>query len=105
MLLHPNVTSNVLVEKSFEELQFFTGPNYPKGLDWYASKFSHATEADLIIAEKTANYFDDVNAPKTVHSLLPNAKIIIILLDPVDRAYSWYQVGGGFSTYAFVLSH
>jgi hypothetical protein len=42
--------------------------------------------------EKSANYFDAPLAPLRAVSLLPKAKIIIILIDPVKRAYSWYQV-------------
>ena len=42
--------------------------------------------------EKSANYFDNEKVPMRVHSLLPKAKIICILIDPAKRAYSWYQV-------------
>ena len=31
--------------------------------------------------------------PCRVLSLLPKVKLIVILQDPVKRAYSWYQVG------------
>lgn len=43
--------------------------------------------------EKSANYFHSEEAPKRAASLIPKAKIITILIDPSDRAYSWYQVG------------
>lgn len=42
--------------------------------------------------EKSANYFHSEEAPKRAASLVPKAKIITILIDPSDRAYSWYQV-------------
>lgn len=42
--------------------------------------------------EKSANYFHSEEAPKRAASLIPKAKIITILIDPSDRAYSWYQV-------------
>uniref|UniRef100_A0A8C6YJV9 [heparan sulfate]-glucosamine N-sulfotransferase n=1 Tax=Naja naja TaxID=35670 RepID=A0A8C6YJV9_NAJNA len=44
-----------------------------------------------ILFEKSANYFHSENAPKRAASLIPKAKIITILIDPSDRAYSWYQ--------------
>lgn len=44
--------------------------------------------------EKSANYFHSEDAPKRAASLVPKAKIITILIDPSDRAYSWYQVRG-----------
>lgn len=42
--------------------------------------------------EKSANYFDTEVVPKRAAALLPRAKIIAVLINPTDRAYSWYQV-------------
>ena len=42
--------------------------------------------------EKSANYFDSEVAAERAAALLPKAKIITILINPADRAYSWYQV-------------
>lgn len=89
--LHPNISTNLPIPNSFEELQFFSSPNYVKGIDWYAEKFMN-TSRTTVIFEKTANYFDNPTAPESIHSLLPNSKLLIILSDPVKRAYSWYQV-------------
>lgn len=41
--------------------------------------------------DKSATYFDDPKAVRRASSLLPDAYIIILLIDPADRAYSWYQ--------------
>ena len=46
----------------------------------------------MLLFEKSANYFDSAETAKRAHALIPNAKIIVILLDPVRRAYSWFQV-------------
>lgn len=42
--------------------------------------------------EKSANYFDSEVVARRAAALLPKAKIITILINPADRAYSWYQV-------------
>lgn len=42
--------------------------------------------------EKSANYFPSEEAPQRASALLPKAKIITLLINPSDRAYSWYQV-------------
>lgn len=42
--------------------------------------------------EKSANYFDTDVAAKRAAALLPRAKIVAVLTNPSDRAYSWYQV-------------
>lgn len=52
--------------------------------------------------EKSANYFDTEVVPKRGAALLPRAKIITVLINPADRAYSWYQVT---SPYCFVGEH
>lgn len=61
-------------------------------MGWYTDKFA-ASHGKRIIFEKSANYFDNANAPRLMHSLLSDIHLIVILLDPVDRAYSWYQAG------------
>ncbi len=42
--------------------------------------------------EKSATYFESELAPKRVKALIPDARLIAILLSPGKRAYSWYQV-------------
>lgn len=90
--MHPSIKSNYPTEEYFEELQFFNGPNYLKGLDWYLSKFPTRSNRTIRIFEKSANYFDGDKVPERVHALLPKVKLIIILINPIKRAYSWYQV-------------
>lgn len=54
--------------------------------------FFNTSKASRIIFEKSATYFDDQDTPRLASMLTPDAKIIIILLDPVERAQSWYYV-------------
>uniref|UniRef100_A0A672RB30 [heparan sulfate]-glucosamine N-sulfotransferase n=1 Tax=Sinocyclocheilus grahami TaxID=75366 RepID=A0A672RB30_SINGR len=42
--------------------------------------------------EKSANYFPSEETPKRAAALLPKAKILTLLINPSDRAYSWYQL-------------
>ena len=51
-----------------------------------------AENSSTLLFEKTANYFDSSKAPMRTRALLPEAKIIVILNDPIRRAYSWFQV-------------
>ena len=57
----------------------------------YMDNFDYPTKNQLLF-EKSATYFTHPFAPYRAAQLLPEAKIIIILHDPVIRAYSWYQV-------------
>jgi heparan sulfate N-deacetylase/N-sulfotransferase NDST2 len=91
--MHPNVMSNLQAPDTFEEIQFFNGNNYYRGLDWYMNFFPvqpNGTTSKYMF-EKSATYFDGELVPKRAHALLPHAKIVTILISPAKRAYSWYQ--------------
>uniref|UniRef100_A0A8C0H7P5 [heparan sulfate]-glucosamine N-sulfotransferase n=1 Tax=Chelonoidis abingdonii TaxID=106734 RepID=A0A8C0H7P5_CHEAB len=92
LLMHPSIISNLPSPKTFEEVQFFNGNNYHKGIDWYMDFFPTPVNVTTdFLFEKSANYFHSGEAPRRAASLVPKAKIITILIDPSDRAYSWYQ--------------
>ncbi|XP_074848061.1 bifunctional heparan sulfate N-deacetylase/N-sulfotransferase 4 isoform X2 [Carettochelys insculpta] len=93
LLMHPSIISNLPSPKTFEEVQFFNGNNYHKGIDWYMDFFPTPSNVTIdFLFEKSANYFHSEEAPRRAASLIPKAKIITILINPSDRAYSWYQL-------------
>jgi len=55
----------------------------------YLDLFKNATED--VIGEASPTYLPDPNAAKSIHQIIPNAKIIMILRNPVDRAFSHYS--------------
>lgn len=57
----------------------------------YSSLFPSVNES-VMLFEKSATYFTHPLAPQRIHSFNPKMKIIVILADPIRRAYSWYQV-------------
>ncbi|KAF7710256.1 hypothetical protein HF521_009128 [Silurus meridionalis] len=92
LTLHPAITSSFPSPITFEEIQFFNGPNYHNGIDWYMEFFPFPSNASTdFMFEKSANYFDTEVVPKRAAALLPRARIIAVLINPADRAYSWYQ--------------
>lgn len=36
--MHPNISANAPSKETFEEVQFFNGRNYYKGLDWLVAQ-------------------------------------------------------------------
>ncbi|KAK3090891.1 hypothetical protein FSP39_015504 [Pinctada imbricata] len=92
LAMHPTIISNYDSSETFEEVQFFNGHNYYKGIDWYM-KFFPVPEnvTSEFLFEKSATYFDNELVPMRAHGLLPKAKLICILVNPAKRAYSWYQ--------------
>jgi len=88
--LHPSIIANHPSEETFEEVQFFRGPNYGLGIDWYMDFFPRGNSSVLLF-EKSATYFDGEEVPSRAHRLLPGAGIVAVLLPPGERAYSWYH--------------
>ncbi|MBN3317754.1 NDST4 sulfotransferase, partial [Atractosteus spatula] len=92
LIMHPSITSSFPSLKTFEEVQFFNGNNYHKGIDWYMEFFPIPSNVTTdFLFEKSANYFPSEEAPKRAAALLPKSKVITLLINPSDRAYSWYQ--------------
>ncbi|XP_034480596.1 bifunctional heparan sulfate N-deacetylase/N-sulfotransferase [Drosophila innubila] len=103
--MHGSIASNIASPDTFEEVQFFNGNNYYRGLDWYMDFFPSdalpntsstspmptTVGTPRFMFEKSATYFDGEAVPKRAHALLPHAKIVTILISPAKRAYSWYQ--------------
>ena len=55
------------------------------------------------VFEKSATYFNHPLTPERVHALIPQAKVIILLADPIKRAYSWYQVSPDFAFFNIII--
>lgn len=71
-----------------KELHFFD--RYPdRGLDWYRAQFRGAQRGSLV-GEATPEYMFDPRASDLMAEVLPAARLVVILRDPVDRAYSHY---------------
>jgi len=75
-----------------KELHFFNrDSNFEKGLEYYRQLFLEDCEDELkIIGEKTPTYSYLPSVPKRIYDTTPNAKLIWILRNPIDRAYSNY---------------
>jgi len=90
---HPSV-----LKAAYDEIGFFDS-NYHLGLNWYRSMFPtkkqmkniELKEGISITGEDTPFYFWNPLVVKRIKDMLPNIKLICILRNPIDRAYSEYQ--------------
>lgn len=76
-----------------KEIKYFDC-NYFKGKHWYQAHFplkKKFRDGSKLTGEATPYYIFHPEAPERIVELLPDAKIIILLRNPVDRAYSHYQ--------------
>jgi len=65
--------------------------NFGKPLEWYMKHYVHC-KMGAIKGEYCISYLKDPKAAHAIHSVFPETKIIIGLRDPVDRAYSDYNM-------------
>jgi hypothetical protein len=76
-----------------KEIHYFDR-HFSRGLGWYEQHFAGA-DGRTAVGEATPAYlFEDVVPPRMVGTL-PDARLIAILRDPVERAYSHYWLERG----------
>ena len=87
LAMHPQVAAPFR-----KEIKFFDC-NYSEGIDWYRAHFPLRSRlrAGRTTGEASPYYIFHPLAAARIHDLLPQAKLIAILRNPVDRAYSHYQ--------------
>jgi tetratricopeptide (TPR) repeat protein len=73
-----------------KEIHFF-GENYVNGIDWYLSHFPPIPEKKGILTGEASPCFAEYGISNQVFQCFPNLKLIVILRNPVDRAYSHYN--------------
>ena len=71
-----------------KEVHYFS-KHWEQPTSWYASHFNAALPQQ-ICGEITRFYLFHPEAPQRIHRLLPDAKLIVLLRDPVERALSQY---------------
>lgn len=72
------------------EIKFFLNSHlFKQGTDFYLKKY-FSNPAEKILGEKGTSYIEHQDAGKRINDHFPNAKIIIILRNPVKRALSNY---------------
>ena len=97
---HPSVLT-----AAYDEIGYFDS-NFHLGTNWYRSMFPTQKEMKKvkketgisITGEDTPFYFWKKEACQRIFHLLPHVKIISIFRNPVDRAYSNYNLGIRFGT-------
>ena len=71
-----------------KELHFFDR-QFDRGVGWYESLFADAPGTGPV-GEATPNYVYDDHAVERMAGVVPDARVVVLLRDPVERAYSQY---------------
>jgi hypothetical protein len=87
LVQHPRVKPALAKEVHYFDL------NFRKGDNWYRSHFplQMRTSRKYITGEASPYYLFHPHAPRRASAVVPDAKLIVLLRNPVDRAYSHYQ--------------
>ncbi|HHT9137186.1 MAG TPA: sulfotransferase family protein [Candidatus Wunengus sp. YC60] len=98
--LYRNLVKHPSVIPAFvKEIYFFNTKYFQKGVKWYRAYFpllpykyyvTRICKRDFLTGEATPGYIFHPHAPRRIFELLPDVKIIVLLRNPVDRAYSHY---------------
>jgi hypothetical protein len=80
---HPQVVPPLRKEVHYFDL------NFARGEPWYRANFGRA-EAGGLNLDSSPYYLFHPLVPQRAHALLPNARLIVLLRDPVRRSYSHY---------------
>ena len=104
LIQHPSI----IAERNVHFFEYI----HTNSIEWYRAHFPTKAyknfkkiirKEKLIVGEQTATYLFHPLVPKRIHATMPNVKLITVLRNPVDRAYSNYhaQVREGFEKRTF----
>lgn len=82
---HPHISA-----PTEKEIHYFD-QSYARGDGWYRAHFQRAGIDAKITGESTPYYLFHPRVPELVARDLPNAKLIVILREPIDRAFSQHN--------------
>ncbi len=91
---HPSIGA-----ASIKEIHFFDTAHFKQGRAWYRAHFPSAVQKYLVerelksgflTGEASPYYLFHPPTPGRIAAMLPDVKLIVMLRNPVDRAYSHY---------------
>jgi hypothetical protein len=77
-----------------KEIHFFDN-KFAEGVGWYRRCFPKGERVDgqrTITGEASPSYLFDPQVPERMARIVPDSRLIALLRNPVDRAYSHYQM-------------
>jgi len=98
--LYQHLPEHPCISKSPHDNMGFFNDNFHLGVNWYKSFFPttftrkkiKSKFGDFLAFDVTTKYMEEESTANNVYQTKPNMKIIIILRNPVDRAYSQYHL-------------
>jgi len=79
--LHPEISVSRPKELNF----FIAERNWPLGVDWYRSHFDANAKVRSEASPNYTAYPQHLDVPERMHSVVPDAKLLYMVRDPIDR--------------------
>jgi hypothetical protein len=95
LIKHPDIMPAKGKEVAYFDYKFSNGFGWYKTFfpRFITKKFKEILSKNKILSgEATPRYLNHPNAPKRISNFLPNVKLIVLLRNPIDRAYSHYHM-------------
>ena len=108
--LYNYLVKHPCVAPAFQKEVHFFDNQFSKGVDWYRAHFplykdraEKTCKKSFVTGETSPYYIFHPHVPKRILETLPRVKLIALLRNPVDRAYSHYHqsVRRGIETLSF----
>jgi hypothetical protein len=79
--LHPEISVSQPKELNF----FIAERNWPRGVDWYRGHFDPNAKVRSEASPNYTAYPQHLEVPERMHSVVPEAKLLYMVRDPLDR--------------------
>jgi len=99
--LYRYITTHPCVDPAFRKEVHYFDLNFTEGLSWYRAHFPTRWRAAWVLArrrhrlltgEASPYYLYHPRVPERIREALPEVRLIALLRNPVERAYSHYQL-------------
>lgn len=97
---HPEIE---MAKPSYPEPKFFLRDDlFTRGLDFYATHFFSDNSLSKLKGEKSTSYLEYEIVAQRLAKCYPNAKLIVLMRDPIARAISnyWFSQNNGLETWS-----
>lgn len=89
-----------------KEVAFFSSEGkekYHLGIDWYLQEYFYFAKPNQLIGEASPQYMSCLYAAQRIAEHNPKMRIVVLLRNPIDRAYSAYRmlIKMGLETHSF----
>ena len=88
--LHQVLASSTILPYPTKETRFFDR-HFPRGLDWYLTHFPVSDDYKPM-GEVAPTYFASAQARERIAKLIPDAKVVCVFRNPVERVLSLYRL-------------